>query len=463
MYYLAVDIGASSGRHILGEKKDGKFVLNEVYRFDNNLYEKNGHICWDTEELFLNIIEGMKKCRELNKIPTSMAIDTWGVDFVIIDGEGKPTGETVAYRDSRTEGMDAICEDLLPFSEHYSRTGIQKQPYNTVYQLLAMKREEPESLNKGKRLLMMPEYFSFLLTGNAMNEYTEATTSALVNAQKKDWDFEIIKRIGIPEGLFGKLSMPMTAVGSLKPEIARKVGYDTKVVFTASHDTGSAFLAVPAKDDSAVYISSGTWSLLGVENAEPKTDFRSMKANFTNEGGFDYRFRYLKNIMGLWIIQSVRRNYNKKYSFAELEAFARQESGFPGRIDVNSKKFLAPSSMVDAVTENATVKPENIRQLMECIYQSLADSYADSIKELEDITGKQYTSVNIVGGGSKDGYLNMLTAKATGLPVYAGPTEGTALGNLICQMLSSGEFDSLQQARDAITESFEIKAYGLEG
>lgn len=459
MYYLAIDIGASSGRHILCESLGGKMVLTEVYRFDNNLCEKDGHTCWDSDELFCSIVEGMKKCGELGKIPASVAIDTWGVDFVLLDEAGSRISETVSYRDGRTQGMDALCEEIIPFEEHYKITGIQKQVFNTVYQLLALKKESPEVLEKASRLLMMPEYFTYLLTGEMKSEYTIATTSGLVNAADKDWDRELIEKLGLPGKIFGRLYMPMDTAGPLKDEIAKEVGYQTEVVFAAAHDTGSAFLAVPAKDENAVYISSGTWSLLGVEIQTPITDKASMLSGFTNEGGLDCRYRYLKNIMGLWIIQSVRRNYNKKYSFAQLEALAREEKGFKGRIDVNDKAFLAPENMAKTVAEKASVKPENIGQLMECIYQSLAESYRDSIGVLKGMTKVQYTSVNIVGGGSKDSYLNQLTAEKTGLPVYAGPTEGTALGNIIAQMLKSGEFTSLQNARDAIKKSFEIKLF----
>lgn len=459
MYYLAIDIGASSGRHILGEKKDGKILLTEVYRFDNNLIEKDGHLCWDTENLFSNIKEGLKKCGELGKIPETVAIDTWGVDFVLLDAQGKRICDPVAYRDKRNEGMDKLCEQDVSFAEHYEKTGIQKQVFNTVYQLLALRQECPEALEKAERLLMTPEYYNYLLTGKMVGEYTISTTSALVNAEEKTWDRELIGRLGLPENIFGELQLPMTLVGELQESVAEEVGYQTKVVLAPSHDTASAFLAVPAQDENAVYISSGTWSLLGVENEEPRTDEKSMEANFSNEGGFDFRYRYLKNIMGLWIIQSIRRNYGKKYSFAQLEAFAREESGFPGRIDVNDSAFLAPESMVDAVTSHASVRPENLGQLMECVYRSLAQSYRESVLELEKITGKKYTSVNIVGGGSQDTYLDALTAEATGLPVYAGPTEGTALGNLMSQMIRSGEFSDLADARKAIRQSFEIKEF----
>lgn len=457
MYYLAVDIGASSGRHILCEKKDGKLSLEEVYRFENGNGDKNGHKVWDIDSLFQNVVAGLKKCGELQKIPVSMAIDTWGVDFVLLDQNGSMLGDMVAYRDKRTKDMDAVVEEKMSFQELYRKTGIQKQVYNTIYQLAALKQESPELLDQAECLLMVPQYLNYLLTGVKAMEYTEATTSGLINAAEKTWDRDVIKALGIRPEIFLPLHMPGEPVGALREEIKSQVGFDLTVLHCASHDTGSAFLAVPAVDENAVYISSGTWSLLGVENKEPLTGEDSQRANFTNEGGYNYRFRYLKNIMGLWMIQSVRKNYDKKYSFQQLEEFAKEESGFPGRVNVNDDCFLAPESMVDAVTQAASVTPQNIGQLMTCIYRSLADCYGEAIEELSRLTGKTFTSVNIVGGGSKDGYLNALTAERTGLPVYAGPTEGTAIGNLMVQLLRQGEFKNLQEARDCVRTSFEIK------
>lgn len=459
LYFLAIDIGASSGRHILGHKEGEKILLEEVYRFENNLIKKNGHLCWDTEALFGNILEGMKKCGEIGKIPASVAIDTWGVDFVLLDKNDEKLGEAIAYRDSRTEGIDKVCEEVMSFEELYAHTGIQKQAFNTIYQLVALKKESPELLEKAETFLMTPEYYSFLLTGKKANEYTNATTGALVNAESRDWDFEVLEKLGIPTHIFGELKTPMAEVGELKADVQKFVGYNTKVILCASHDTGSAFMAVPAKDDNAVYISSGTWSLLGIESLVPHTGPDSCRENFTNEGGFDYRYRYLKNIMGLWMIQSVRRNLDKKYSFPELMAFAKEEQGFPGRVDVNDNAFLAPENMIDAVTENASVRPENLGQVMECIYRSLAECYRDAVKSLEKLTGKTFTSVNIVGGGSQDTYLDELTSEYTGLPVYTGPIEGTALGNIMCQMIKAEVFEDLSAARAAIRKSFEIKEF----
>lgn len=460
-YYLAVDIGASSGRHILAHVEDGKMILEEVYRFENGASKRNGHDCWDLEHLYKSILEGMKACGEMGKAPVSMGIDTFGVDFVLLDGNGEIIGDTVAYRDARTEGMDKVVEQTVSWADLYSRVGIQKAVFNTIYQFAALKQEHPEQLAAAKRFLMIPEYFNYRLTGNAVNEYTNATTTSLINARSKTWDWEVLEKLGIPTGIFGEPAMPGTLVGTLTDEVKAYVGYDCKVMLPATHDTGSAYLAVPARDDNAVYISSGTWSLLGVENAEPITNEAAMAENFTNEGGYQYRFRFLKNIMGLWMIQSIRRNLDKKFSFAELETLAREASDFTSKVDVNDDCFMNPVNMIEAVKEYCAKSgqpvPETVGQVMQCVYISLADCYAKSIKGLEKITGKTYTSINIVGGGSKDGYLNELTAKASGLTVFAGPTEGTALGNLMVLMMDEGEYADLAAAREAIKASFEIK------
>ncbi len=459
-YYLAVDIGASSGRHMLAHIEDGKMILEEMYRFENGFAPKNGHACWDLEHLYTSILEGLKVCGEQGKAPVSMGIDTWGVDFVLLDSEGKVIGDTVAYRDDRTTGMDAVVEETISFADLYERTGIQKAIFNTVYQLTALKREHPEQLAAAKRFLMVPDYFNYRLTGNAVNEYTNASTTALVNARSKTWDKELLEMLGIPTEIFGEPQMPDTVVGNFTKEVQDYVGFDCTVLLPPTHDTGSAYLAVPARDDNAVYISSGTWSLLGVENTEPITSAAALAENFTNEGGYQYRFRFLQNIMGTWMIQSIRRNLDKKYSFAQLEAFAREAADFTSMVDVNDASFLNPENMIEAVkaycAKTNQPVPETIGQTMQCVYISLSDCYAKAIKGLEKITGKTYTSVNIVGGGSKDVYLNELTAKASGLTVFAGPTEGTALGNLMVQMIVDGVYTDLADARAAIRRSFPI-------
>ena len=478
-YFLAIDIGASSGRHILGHVEDGKIVLEEMYRFDNSQIRKDGHDCWDMAALSRAVIAGLKACKDAGKVPSTIGIDTWGVDFVLLDEQGLPCSDMVAYRDARTEGADALVDAAISADELYARCGIQKMLFNTINQLAALKKEHPEQIEKAQRMLMVPEYLNFVLTGKMANEYTNATTGNLVNARSKDWDWEVIDRLGLPRRIFGKLEMPGTPLGGLTPTVQAEVGFDAQVILPATHDTGSAFLAVPARDYQAVYISSGTWSLLGVENAEPITTPEAKAANFTNEGGAWYRFRFLKNIMGLWMIQSIRRELNgvdyvegkekiatwtladyetgKKYSFADLENAAKAASAFSGRVNVNDTRFLSPASMIDEVSAAADVKPATVGELMQCVYGSLADCYAKMIRSLSELTGKTYTSVNIVGGGSKDGYLNKLTADATGLEVFAGPTEGTAIGNLIIQFIAAGVFKDLEDARAAVARSFDVK------
>ena len=475
-YYLAIDIGASSGRHILGHVENGKMVLEEMYRFDNLQVRKNGHDCWDMDNLWNGIMGGLKACGAAGKIPVTIGIDTWGVDYVLLEENDQVLGDAGAYRDSRNEGMDLEVSKFITPEALYARTGIQKQPFNTIYQLTAQKLEHPEQVVNAKRMLMVPEYLILLLTGVKNSEYTIASTGSLLDAHKKDWDRELIEMLGLPQDIFGELHMPGTVVGELLPRIQEEVGYNANVILVAAHDTGSAFLAVPAKDDNAVYLSSGTWSLLGVENEKAITTEASRQANFTNEGGAWYRYRYLSNIMGLWMIQSVRRELNgvsyvagkdnrvatgKKWSFPNLIAEAEKEEGFNAVVDVNAPCFLAPESMIQAIKDEcartAQPVPETVGQIMQCVYTSLSLCYRDAIHALEGLTGKHYTSINIVGGGCQDGYLNRRTAQATGLTVYAGPVEGTAIGNLLVQMIEAKEFENLQAARNSIRSSFEIK------
>lgn len=466
-YHLAIDIGASSGRHIVGWVQDGRMHLKEVYRFENRLTEKNGHLCWEMDRLWQNVLAGLKACKDAGCTPATLGIDTWAVDFVLLDEAGQLIGDTVAYRDGRTAGERDRLESLLPFAEHYARTGIQYQPFNTAYQLAALKREHPEQLAAAKTFLMVPDYLNYKLTGVAANEYTNASTTALVGAESKDWDDELIARLGLPRAIFQPIRTPGSALGGLTQAVRDEVGFDCTVLLPATHDTGSAFLAVPAKDENAVTLSSGTWSLLGVENPAPVTTPESCAANFTNEGGYQYRYRYLKNIMGLWMIQSVRRELGardpdgRRPSFPELIAAARASAGFPGLVDADDARFLAPASMIDEVTaacaDAGYPAPAGTGEVMQTIYNSLADDYRRAVETLRALTGRRFTSLNIVGGGSQDDYLNQMTANATGLPVYAGPTEGTALGNLMVQFIAAGEFADLQAARNAIKTSFPIK------
>ncbi len=459
-YYLSVDIGASTMRMILGWVDGGKIELQEVYRRPNVLETRNGHLCWNLKDLFAGIVEGLKACKVAGKIPVTMGIDTWAVDYVLLDEQDRILGDSVAYRDSRTEGMDLELEKVLPFDKHYAICGIAKQPFNTVYQLMAQFKEQPEHKN-AKAFLMVPDYLNFLLTGVKRNEYTNCSSTAMLDAATKNWSATILEAAGIPAHLFAeKPCQPGTALGNLRGELAAEVGFDLTVVAPATHDTGSAFVAVPAKDENAVYISSGTWSLLGVENPVPMTDSGAMASGFTNEGGYQDKIRFLKNIMGLWILQSIHKELDGLYSFGQMAQMAESADDYPGRIDVNDNRFLAPKEMIweiEAALKENGYKAKTVPELLSCVNHGLADCYGAAIRDLEQMVGRKFTSVNIVGGGCQNEYLNRLTAKATGLPVYAGPTEGTALGNLMVQMLAQQEFASLQEARNAVAKSFEIK------
>jgi|GEM_PF-170379 len=332
---LAVDIGASSGRHIAGTVQNGKITLQEVYRFENGVHRENGHLCWDIDTLAKEVVNGLKAAHDAGFAPATIGIDTWAVDFVLLDADNKRIGDAVAYRDERTEGIREALEKEygLTFADHYARTGIQYQPFNTVYQLMALKKEHPEQLAAAKTFLMVPDYLNYLLCGVPANEYTNASTTALVGADSRDWDDALIEKLGLPRGIFQPIKTAGTVLGHLTPEMQKAVGFDAEVILPATHDTGSAFLAVPARDEYAAYLSSGTWSLLGVENAAAITGPDSCAANFTNEGGYEYRYRYLKNIMGLWMIQSVRRELGEKTgirpSFPELIAAAKEAADFP--------------------------------------------------------------------------------------------------------------------------------------
>ncbi len=462
-YFLAVDIGASSGRHMLGHLEKGRLVLEEIYRFENGMKQTKEGLCWDIPALFQEIKTGIRRCGELGKIPVSMGIDTWAVDYVLLDEQDQILGDTFGYRDSRTAGMDEEVYRLIPEKELYQRTGIQKQIFNTVFQLTAVKKAHPEYLEQARTFLMLPDYFHFLLTGEKRSEYTNATSTQLVNAETKDWDDEVISRLGYPREMFLPLSQPGTQVGVFTKEIEKEVGFSCQVVLPATHDTASAVMAVPCQEDNCLYISSGTWSLMGTENKKAICTEESRQKNFTNEGGYDFRYRYLKNIMGLWMIQSVRHEEKDQYSFAQLCEMADECSDFPSRVFVNAQEFLAPESMTEAVRQYCEKSgqrvPETTGELAAVIYQSLAKCYGETVQEIEQLTGEHYDTIHIVGGGANADYLNRLTASQSGRQVLAGPSEATAIGNLMAQMIGKGEFAGLMQARACVAESFPIREY----
>lgn len=416
-YGLAIDIGASSGRHIVGWLEDGKIQTREVYRFPNGVTEQDGHLIWDVDALLYHVKAGIAEAKKQYDIG-SLSIDTWGVDYVLMKGDEEVL-PVYAYRDSRTEAVIPKVHEVIPFSELYRRTGCQFQPFNTVYQLYAdMLAGRLEGVTD---FLMIPEYLLYRLCGVKAKEFTNATTTGLVNADTLEIDREIVSRLGLPANLFPKLQQPGTVIGEYK---------GIKVMLCATHDTGSAVEGIPMEED-ALYLSSGTWSLLGVKTPEPITDAGSMEANYSNEGGVGYN-RYQKNIMGMWLVNELKRELCPDRDFSRIVQEA-ENSTFGQTVDADAQAFLAPRSMKAAFDETLGVPMEEA-DYFRCAYRSLAESYAKAIRELEANTGRTYTRLYIVGGGAKNAFLNRLTEEATGKQVVALPIEATALGNLKIQL-----------------------------
>lgn len=455
-YYLAIDIGASSGRHILAHIENGKMITEEIYRFQNGPetltgYDGKKHLMWTYERLFGEILNGLKKAKELGKIPYSVGIDTWGVDYALLDENDEVIGGTYCYRDARTAETIPAVHEILPFEKLFEKTGIAFASFNTVYQLLDDKKTG--RMAKAKSFLMLPDYFHFRLTGVKKQEYCNATTTGMVNSVTHTWDEEILDKLGYKKELFGETSQPGTLVGEFTDEVAAIVGYKAKVILPATHDTASAVLAAPLEAQTP-YISSGTWSLLGVEQNHAYTSKSALDAGYSNEGSVKGQFRLQINIMGLWMIQQVRHELDDKYSFAELVCMAR-ENPVNYEINVNDQRFLAPENMTAEI--NAAVgKTLTVGEMAYVIYNNLAKCYDASLKALEEVTGEKYDTLNIIGGGSKNGFLNELTAKYTGKKIVTGPTEGTAIGNLMMQMIGGGDIADVAEGRQIVKASFDI-------
>ena len=417
--YLAIDIGASSGRHIVGWRADGELVTEEVYRFPNGVTEQNGHLVWDIDALVSHVKAGIAKAKERFGAIESLSVDTWGVDYVLLKGD-----ETVypvyAYRDSRTEAVIETVHERTPFSRLYRHTGIQFQPFNTVYQLYADKLAG--RFDGVTDFLMIPEYLMYRLCGNKSHEYTNATTTGMISAETGEYDPKILAALDLPRHLFHPLQQPGTVIGEYE---------GVKVVLCATHDTGSAVEGIPMKEN-APYISSGTWSLLGLKTENPITDAASKLANWSNEGGVGYH-RYQKNIMGMWLVNRLRDELCPEKPWSEITAEAAA-SAFDGTVDANAAAFLAPESMKRAFDAALHTKPQTEGDWFRCAYRSLALSYKTALEELERNTGICHGKLYIVGGGAKNGFLNRLTEQATGKTVIALPIEATALGNLKIQM-----------------------------
>lgn len=463
-YYLAADFGASGGRHILAVRDGDRIRMQEVYRFSNSPVIRDHMMCWDIEYLTMQLVEGMKRCRDAGKIPACMGIDTWGLDYVFLDREGRILGNAANHRDRRTRGIYRSIWDNVSEQELYKRTGIQMAEFNTLCQLAADGRDRPELLRQAGCMLMIPDYFGYYLTGRRAQEYTNASTSQLLDPKKRDWDRELAVKLGIPDRLLLPVRMPGERLGRLRDELKEKVGFDCNVILPATHDTASALMVLPecGKGKTRAVISSGTWSLMGMITEEPVISEAGRSLKFTNEGGFGGKNLLLKNSMGLWMIQNIRKETAPGMSFETLCAEA-ERAEIASFVDCNSDEFLAPESMVKAVTgfceRTGQQIPETPGELAAVVYRSLAKSYAAIREELETVTGEACTEIRIVGGGSNAGYLNQLTADYAGVPVLAGPAEATAAGNIMAQMTADGIFKDLEEAQECAASSFEIKKY----
>lgn len=430
-YYLAVDIGASSGRHIVGWMEDGRLCTEEVYRFPNGVQRQDGHLVWDIEGIFAHVKEGLKAAFARYPRIESVSIDTWAVDYVLLDAQDQPVYPVYAYRDGRTQDAVGAVHGIVPFAQLYARTGIQFQPFNTIYQLYADKLAG--RLDGAEDFLMVPEYLLWRLCGVKAREYTNATSTGLVNARTGQYDPAILQALGLPQRLFPSLTGPGAVLGELLPDVAAEAGGRCRVVLCATHDTASAVEGIPMAEGEGLFLSSGTWSLLGAKLPQPLTSEESCRANFTNEGGVGY-IRYLKNIMGLWIVQCIQKQLG--ISFGEMVDLART-SGYDRVFDVNDPRFTAPADMkaeIAAALSETGPAPAGDADLIRSVYRSLAESYGKAVREMEAVTGRSWDILYIAGGGAKNALLNDLTARATGKRVIALPIEATAIGNLKVQM-----------------------------
>lgn len=452
----AVDMGAGSGRVILAELRDGRISLSEAHRFETPGFTDaaTGHACWDVDAIEAEIRAGLDKADALAPLD-SVGCDTWGVDFVLLDGEKRRVGLAVAYRDKRTEGLiDALCRQM-PAAEIYRRTGIHFQPYNTLYQLAATARQHPDWLARAQHLLFLPDYLHFRLSGVLANEYTIATTSQLLNLRTRDWDGDLLALAGAPAGLMTTPVPPGTVLGAMSV-----AGRRVPVVAPGGHDTASAVAAAPLTGPDEAFLSSGTWSLMGLESATPATSDSARRFNIGNEGGVGGRYRVLKNMMGLWLMQRARKELGSP-SHADLVVAAAAAPAFATLIDPDDPRFLNPDSMVGTIQDLARGQgepvPETLGAIARCVFDSLALDYARVKDELEQVSGRPIRRVRIIGGGSQNDLLNQLTADACGCPVSAGPVETSALGNACVQMLALGALPSLEAARETVRASFGVR------
>ena len=465
--YLAFDLGASSGRAILGRVRAGRLELEEIHRFDNYPYEKAGHYFWDFRALLAELETGLKKACAAAPAPASFSIDTWGVDYALFRG-GELLRDPYCYRDCRTEAAMAEFHKRISKADFYARNGIQPLVFNTIYQLCAELRDDPAALD-GSVMLNMPDALHFMLTGTATCEITIASTGALLKAGSPEWDADALSGLaGLPAGLFSRLVPPASPAGGLKPETASRLGIpQIPAVKCASHDTASAVLAMPCTDpEKALYISLGTWALLGAELPAAVLTPEALESHFTNERGAENTFRFLVNIMGTWLLQETRRTWTEQgrdISFADMEAMAAPLDGKPFRIDLDDPVFFPPGDMPERVrrycAEHGQGEIPDDAALVRCIYDSLADCFNQRIGQLESITGRRFDTLNILGGGTRDKFFMRLAAKTAGRRVLAGPAEATAIGNILAQMIAGGELKDAAAARALVAASFPLDVY----
>lgn len=465
-FFFAVDLGATSGRTIIGSLSDGKFELEELTRFDNNLIEQGGHFYWDIYALYFEIIKGLKIVAQRKIEITSIGIDTWGVDFVFIGEDGAILRNPRAYRDPITfDAKDDYLRHVVSSREVYETTGIQLMNFNSLFQLYAMRREGNAALQHAQKILFLPDALSWMLTGNEVCEYTIASTSQLLDPRTKQLDERLLASVGLCRSKFGKMVKPGTLIGTLTDEVQQMTGLGpVPVIAVAGHDTGSAVAAVPAKDERFAYLSSGTWSLMGIETKDAIINKDSYEKNFTNEGGVEGTTRFLKNICGMWIYERCRKEWtDAPKSHAELQAEAMEQPPFRSLIDPDDALFANPSSMVEAIQqycrETGQYVPEGYAQICRCIFDSLALRYRQVFKWLQEFATFPIDTLHIIGGGSLNNYLNQFTANSCGVEVYAGPQEGTAIGNIMLQAKAAGEVKDIWEMRRIIADSIELKYF----
>lgn len=461
---LAVDLGAESGRVFAGTFDGERVCLKEVHRFPNDPVKLPDGLYWDALRLVSEIKKSLTKTVQQGHRLESLGVDSWAVDFGLLDRDGALISNPYHYRDSRTEGMMERAAERMPREEVYRTTGIQFMPINTLYQLLAM-RESP-LLEAAETLLLIPDLLNYWLTGEKSCEYTNATTTQLLDLQTGEWSQDLLKRMGLPARVFPSVVPPATQIGSLLPEVAEEVGVGLPVLTVASHDTASAVVAVPAEGEDFAYVSSGTWSLVGVELPGPVVGDGALEANFTNEGGFGGTTRFLKNVTGLWLLQECRRTWageGRDYSYEELTRLAEEAPAAGPLVDPDHPAFLAPGDMPSRIRHfcegTGQRPPEGPADVARCVFESLALKYRYVIEQAKDLTGREVRTVHVVGGGSQNALLCQLTADAAGLPVVAGPVEATAVGNVMVQALARGRVGSLEEIRAVVRRSFETKTY----